>query len=423
MKAVVLAAGEGVRMRPLTTNKPKHMLPIGGKPILHYVLKRIKDVGIRDVVLIVGYKKEFIKDYFRDGSDLGLRITYVNQGKPMGTADATNVAKDYVKEDFLSVNGDLYFTKDALYSLLKAHEEKSVATLAVTKVEEPQHYGIVEVKSGRATRLVEKPGPKETSSRLANTGIYVFSKEIFETITALSESVRGEYEITDAISRHIEKGDVVTVGELKGADWFDIGRPWDLLEANRRAISESKFKVKGTVEEGARLIGQVEVGEGARIRSGAYIEGPTVIGDSCDIGPNCYIRSYTSLSRGVRIGNACEIKGSIVMDHTHIGHLSYVGDSVIGSECNIGAGTLFGNLRFDDQPVKVQVKDRAVDSGRRKLGSIMGDNAKTGINASLMPGVKVGAGSWVGPGVILYKDIPDKTVVTQKQFLETRKIA
>ena len=420
MKAVVLAAGEGARMRPLTFSKPKHMLPIGGKPVLHYTLKRISEVGIRDVLLIVGYKKEVIEDYFRDGSSIGLKITYINQKKALGTANAINLAKEYINEDFLVVNGDLFFTVRALRSVIGAYKEESVTTLAVTKVEQPQYYGIVEVKGDKAVKLIEKPGSKVTSSRLANAGIYVFSGEIFNTISRISESVRGEYEITDAISYNIEKGDLVKVCEIRGADWFDIGRPWDLLEANKRAISESRFNIKGTIEEGAHLLGQVDVGHGARVRSGAYIEGPVIIGEESDIGPNCYIRSYTSLGRSVRVGNACEIKNSIVIDGTHIGHLSYIGDSVIGSGCNIGAGTLTGNLRFDDQPVKVRVKNQTIDSGRRKLGAIVGDEARTGINASIMPGIKIGSGSAVGPNVILYDDLPDKTMATHKETLDFR---
>ena len=143
-----------------------------------------------------------------------------------------------------------------------------------------------------------------------------------------------------------------------------MGLLWDLFEANHWILNKSKPRRLGQIEDGTHLIGSVVVDEGARIRSGTYIEGPAFIGKSSDIGPNCYIRPYTSISKKVRIGNACEIKNSIVMNGTHIGHLSYVGDSVIGENCNLGAGTTIANYRFDGKSVKMKVKDKVLDSGR-----------------------------------------------------------
>ncbi|RLI33379.1 hypothetical protein DRO56_01865, partial [Candidatus Bathyarchaeota archaeon] len=151
------------------------------------------------------------------------------------------------------------------------------------------------------------------------------------------------------------------------------------------------------------------VEEGARVRAGAYIEGPVLIGRGSDIGPNCYIRPSTSIGEEVRIGNACEVKNSIIMDRTHVAHLSYVGDSVLGSGCNLGAGTITANIRFDKRNVRMNIKGRRIDSGRRKLGTFMGDDAQTGINVSLMPGVKVGPGSWIAPGLTVYEDVPPWT--------------
>ena len=184
--------------------------------------------------------------------------------------------------------------------------------------------------------------------------------------------------------------------QLGKDDWFDVGRPWDLLDANVWALKRMEQKVLGTVEQGAHLIGPITVAESARVRSGAYIEGPVFIDEEADVGPNCYIRSGTSLGKKTRVGNGCEIKNSLIMDGTHIGHLSYVGDSVIGEKCNFGAGTITANLRFDDGRIEMVIKGKVVDSGRRKLGVVMGDNVKTGIQSSFMPGVKVGANTWVG---------------------------
>jgi bifunctional UDP-N-acetylglucosamine pyrophosphorylase/glucosamine-1-phosphate N-acetyltransferase len=176
-----------------------------------------------------------------------------------------------------------------------------------------------------------------------------------------------------------------------------------------------EHKVLGNVEEGAHLIGPVTVAKTARVRSGAYIEGPCLIDEDADVGPNCFIRPCTSIGKNARVGNACEIKNSIIMDWTHVGHLSYVGDSILCEHCNIGAGTITANLRFDDRTVKMMVKDKLVDSGRRKLGAVLGDNVKTGINSVLMPGVKVGVNSWVGPNFMLEKDLPPNTMAFLRQ--------
>jgi len=203
---------------------------------------------------------------------------------------------------------------------------------------------------------------------------------------------------------------------------MDIGRPWDLLEANRWALTRSEHRVLGSVETGVHIIGHVTVAETARIRSGAYIEGPALIDEESDVGPNCYIRAGTSIGRKVRVGNACEIKNSIIMDGTHVGHLSYVGDSILGENCNLGAGTVTANYRLDEGTVKMNIKDAVVDSGRTKLGAVLGDGVKAGINSLFMPGVKVGTGSWIGPNVVVNRDVPSGTVLLLKQELEEKKL-
>jgi bifunctional UDP-N-acetylglucosamine pyrophosphorylase/glucosamine-1-phosphate N-acetyltransferase len=290
--------------------------------------------------------------------------------------------------------------------------------MAVVPVERPQDYGIVELDEQHVKRIVEKPTREEAPTNLANAGIYAFSTEIFAKIKQTPTSVRGEWEIPDAISLLISEEKSVTAVKIAEEDWVDIGRPWDLLNANRWALTRMKHKVCGLVENGAHLIGPVTVAETSRIRSGAYIEGPTFVDEESDIGPNCYVRKYTSIGRKARIGNACEVKNSIVMDNVHIGHLSYVGDSIIGENCNLGAGTITANYRLDSNTIPMMVKDKLVDSGRRKLGVVLGDNVKTGINALFMPGVKVGNDSWVGPNFMVQRDLPPKSVTLLKQDSE-----
>jgi len=421
MKAVILAAGEGVRLQPITSTRPKPMIKVGGKPILGHCLNALKDSGIDEVLIAIYYMGDAIRQFFGDGTKSGLKIDYVEQKAVLGTGNAVSIVEPYVSDDFLLVYGDLLFSTQAVKNVITLHkEEKPAATMAVVPVENPENYGIVELENERRVkRIIEKPNREEAPTSLANAGIYVFSTEIFEKVKKTSASTRGEWEITDAISL-LAKEKTILAAKISKEDWLDIGRPWDLLEANRWALARMQHKIRGLVESGAHLIGPVTVAETAQIHSGAYIEGPAFVDEESDIGPNCHIRPYTSIGKKVRVGNACEVKNSVVMDKTHIGHLAYVGDSVICEDCNLGAGTITANYRLDAGTIKMMVKDKAVDSGRTKLGVILGDNVKAGINSLFMPGVKVGNNSWIGPNVVVYRDVPANTILLLKQNLEER---
>ena len=424
MKAVILAAGEGVRLQPVTSTRPKHLIKVGGKPILEHCLNALQASGISEMLIVVHYMGDLIRQYFGDGQKLGVRIEYVEQKSAVGTGDAVGVVEPHVSGDFILVYGDLLFTEKAVKSVVELHQkEKPTATMAVVPVDKPENYGIVELeKDTYIKRIVEKPNRQEAPSNLANAGIYVLPTEIFRGIKQISASSRGEWEITDAISLMLKDETNFRIAKLSREDWLDIGRPWDLLEANRWALARTNHKIVGLIESGAHLIGPVTVAESARIRSGAYIEGPALIDEGSDIGPNCYIRPFTSIGKKARIGNACEIKNSILMDGTHVGHLSYVGDSIIGEKCNLGAGTITANYRLDGRTVKMMVKDKTVDTERTKLGVVLGDNVKSGINALFMPGVKVGVNSWVGPNVVVERDLASNTVVLLKQTVEKREL-
>ena len=205
-------------------------------------------------------------------------------------------------------------------------------------------------------------------------------------------------------------------------DWMDLGRPWDLLEANERALLNEPHRINGTIEPGATMKGPVWLEEEASVKSGCYIEGPVYIGKGSKIGPNTRLRPCTSIGDNVVVGAACEIKNSIIMNETKIPHLSYIGDSIIGENCNIAAGTITANIRLDGRVLSMTVKGRLQATGRRKLGVIMGDEVQTGINSSIMPGVRVGSGSFIGPGIVVYKDVPDGCAVFGKQVLVSKRM-
>ncbi|MBU4075699.1 MAG: NTP transferase domain-containing protein [Euryarchaeota archaeon] len=394
MKVVILAAGKGTRMGPLTENRPKAMLPIANRPLLEHIIVAIKAAGIKDFLVVTGYCKEKIIDHFGNGRSLGVNIEYIEQQRQNGTADAIAVARNSITERFLVTNGDVIAGIPDIKNILNARGE---VVIAAKKVASPEEYGILYVKGNSVEKIVEKP--KNPLSDLANAGIYVFEPSIFDAISGTGHSTRGEYEITDSIQRLIDSGKSSAYVSLE--TWQDIGFPWHMLEANEMMLKNGEdvqWEIRGDVETNATLKGYVSTGKGTIVRNGAYIEGPVIIGKNCDIGPNCYIRPYTSIGDNVRIGNAVEVKNSIIMNKTHIGHLSYVGDSIIGERCNFGAGTKVANLRHDGRTVLVELGGRKFDSGRKKLGVIMGDDVHTGINSMLNVGTTIAGGAYIEPG-------------------------
>ena len=415
LKAIILSAGEGSRMRPLTLTKPKTMLPVAGKPIIQYNIESLRDNGITDILLIVRYKEEIVRNYFGDGSDFGVNISYKTQKDFLGTANAISYGEDFIDDSIIVLNGDIILDDEIIHEIIKKYNYLTPDTLMLlTEVEDPSAFGVVEIENGNIKNIVEKPKREEAPSNLVNAGIYIFNKDIFDKIRETEISERGEYEITDSVSLQIEDNKKV-IGHKTSKDWIDVGRPWELIEVNEELIGKLKTEIKGTVEAGAVIHGEVFLDEGSVIKAGVYIEGNVYIGKNCDIGPNSYIRGNTYFGDNVHVGNAVEIKNSIIMENTNVSHLSYVGDSVIGSNCNIAAGTNIANLRFDNATIKTKIKNQKIDSGRRKLGAIIGDSVKTGINSSFSPGVKVGHNSTIGSGVLLYEDLPSDTRVLEKQ--------
>ncbi len=390
MKAVILAAGEGSRMRPLTYTRPKVMLPIANKPILEHLLMEIKQAGIGEFIIIVGYHDEQVREYFGDGKKLGVTIEYCRQSAQLGTADALRMVEGLVDGNFLMTNGDIIVGQKDIGRLIR----KNVNTMSLIEVEDTKGLGVVELSGRKIVRIHEKTA--KPPSQMANVGMYLFTPEIFKAISRTMKSPRGEYEITDSIQWMIDSG--VTVSPQEISNWLDLSYPWDLLAANESLLSGLKPQVLGEVEENAVLKGAVDIGRNTIVRSGSYITGPVVIGSNCDIGPNCFIRPSTSIDDNCHIGAGVEVKNCIVMRGSKIPHLNYVGDSIIGEECNLGAGTKVANLKLDKSNVMVS----GIDTGRRKLGVIMGDKVEVGINASINVGTMIGNNARIGPGALAH---------------------
>jgi UDP-N-acetylglucosamine diphosphorylase/glucosamine-1-phosphate N-acetyltransferase len=421
MKAILFCAGRGTRLEPLTSSRPKHLLPVAGAPLIEHSLRALKGAGVSEVLLVVHHFGNQIRQALGDGSRLGLEIKYTEQGGVFGTGHALLKGKTFIgSERSIVVYGDLAVGPNVIQSLVKSHNPEHFGTMLGVEGAETRDFGSLRVKDGMLRGINEKPQVGGLGA--INGGIYVIDKRIFEYVEGIGKSARGEVELTDSINKAVSDGQRVQVFRVGRAQWVDVGRPWNVLEANELLMDSAvgKGAVGVTVVRSAHLMGKVVVEEGAEILPGAYIEGPAWISSGCRVGPNCHIRPYSYLCRGVRVGNGCEVKASILMEGSHVGHLSYIGDSVVGAGSNLGAGTITANLRFDGQPVLVSVKGEKIQTGRRKLGAFFGDGVKTGINVSLFPGVKVGEQSWIGPHVALDRDVPPNTLVTLKSTLEIR---
>lgn len=407
MKALILAAGEGKRMRPLTANIPKPLLPVAGKPFLQHIIETLESLQVKDICLLIGWKDMRIKEYFGDGKNFNVSITYFHQEERLGTAHAVSVPKSNLDSDFLCLNGDIVVQRSYIKGLLDFYKIHKGDIISLARVERPERFGVVELKEERVVNIIEKP--KAPKSNLINAGIYVFTPEVFNAIEETPKSSRGEYEITDTMKILMKDRDVY--GYVLDKPWVEIGRPWDLLSANETLMKDIESRNDGEIEKYAKIQGAIQVGEGTVVKNGSYITGPVIIGKDCQIGPNCVIRPSTVIGNRCKIGNASEVKNSMIMDFSNAPHNNYVGDSIIGQRCNLGAGTKVANLRLDERNIRVVLRGKLIDTGRRKLGVIMGDDVKTGINSSVDPGTIIGENSFLGPNALVRGNVAPKSKI------------
>ena len=415
MKALILAAGKGERLRPITETRPKPLIPILCKPLIEWQINAIEEyLSVDEIVVVVSYLKDKVEE-FLSKLNVKTRINVIDQGRELGTGDAVlkGIRDMSVDEEVLIIYGDIFLENWQILTSLATTEGNVVVA---TEVDDPSNYGVLLVENGKLVGLVEKPD--KPISNLVNTGLYKLRVGDIVKHKDIELSPRGELEFTDILLR-IARESGVKVVSIPSNTWIDIGMPWNVIEANKMALKNLKHVVKGNVEEHVVIKGPVYIGDNTLIRAGSYIEGPVYIGRNADIGPNARIRPYTVICDGSRIGFSVEVKESIIMENVHASHLSYIGDSIICEGVNLGAGKITANLRFDDKPVKMTIKGKRVSSGRRKLGAVIGAYVKTGINVSLMPGVKIGSYSWIAPGAVVYHDVPAKTFyrVETKYFI------
>jgi glucose-1-phosphate thymidylyltransferase len=354
---------------------------------MEHVINALVENDIRDLYVVVGYQKERVMDYFEDGIDFSANITYLEQHELLGTAHALGKAEAYMDEPFLVVNGDNLIDARAVGELISAKGDNVI--LAALR-RHTGDYGVLVVEQERVKAIIEKPG--RPCSGILNTGAYKFSPEIFEDIHKTPISERGSYELTETISQMIADGKEMVPLISKGI-WADAIFAWDLLHANAMALGMKETRIAGVVEEGARIKGPVEVGEGSLIRSGSYLVGPVSIGEDCDIGPGVAILPSTSVGDSVRVGPHSEIRNSIIMNDVRIGSGAIVSDSVVGASCTLG-----DQLAVESGQCVVDVEE---DFLRADFGAIFSDNVTAGARVLAQAGTVVGSAARIGSGCFI----------------------
>lgn len=396
LQAVILAAGKGKRFQPLTNSRPKPLLKVLNKTILEYNLDQLNNL-VGEVVLVVGYQGEKVRNLIGERYK-NLKIKYVFQKEQLGTGNAAKKALSLIGDKFLLLNGDDLYDIEDIKKCLKKYP-----CILLARAKNPSNFGIVSCEGKFVKGITEKP--KEPADNLVNTGLYFLPKLIFNF--KIKKSSRGEYEFTDYLGEFIKKERLFFV---EAKNWKSLSYPWDLFEVNEFLLKKGKGIREGKVEKNSQIKGKIIIEKGTLIKSGSYFEGPIYIGKHSQVGPNCYIKGPVSIGSNCLIGQAVEIKNSIIGDSSKISHLSYVGDSIIGENCNLGAGTIIANLSFDQKTIKVITNGELVDTKRKKFGCILGDNVKTGINVSITPGIVIGSNCLIYPNSLVKRNIKDKEI-------------
>jgi bifunctional UDP-N-acetylglucosamine pyrophosphorylase/glucosamine-1-phosphate N-acetyltransferase len=402
--AILLAAGKGTRMAPLTPELAKPLLPVAGRSVLHWMLDGLADAGVRRTVVVTHHRADEVAAAAKAWRG-GMAVECVPQGEPRGTGHAVAAGAARTDGDALVVMGDCLAPPGILRTLAKSKG----FTLAAARVADPTRYGALKVE-GKAVKALAEKSPKPPSD-LVNAGLYRVPAEALESAARLKPSPRGELEFTDVVGSWAKKGKAHWIA----ADgWLDLGAPWDLLAAQERTLAaQMDFLLEGAcvggmggVEEGVHVRGRLHVGRGAVVKSGTYVEGDVWVGPDARIGPHAYLRGPLCIGATCHVGAATEVKNSLLLDGANAPHLNYVGDSILGPGVNLGAGAKVANLKVTSGTVKATGPNGKVDTLRSKFGVCLGPGVKVGINASLNPGTMVGANTLIGAGQVVSGWVP-----------------
>lgn len=416
MKALLLCGGIGKRMFPLTEDKL--LLKFLGKTLLQHQVEKLREAGLNEIVLVANpQNKDNIEEVIKGISEI--KVSWAIQNKPLGIADALQSAEGSLVGEVLVVNSNDVIDVSAYQSLLEERRKATALSYLVGyEVKEyfPGGYMVTD-EDNMLERIVEKPPRGEEPSNLVNIMLHLHTdiNKVLE-FTRIVETAKDDvYEC--ALDRMVNEGVKIRVVPY-GGFWAAIKYPWHIFGVVRHFLEGSISRISPTAQISPRATveGKVIIGDKVRVLENAVVRGPVFIGAGSIIGNNALVRDHSHIGDNCVVGYCTEVKGSYVGDRCWF-HSSYVGDSIIGDDCSFGAGTVLANFRFDEGNIRVKAGNETVDTGLDKFGSIMGVGCKTGINASIMPGVKIGPNSFVGSHVCLMKDLePNRMVVMEPRY-------
>ncbi|MBC7074052.1 NTP transferase domain-containing protein [Candidatus Parcubacteria bacterium] len=418
--AVILAAGESSRFWPLNS-KHKSLFSLMGKPILWWNLFGIEKAGIKKIFIVQSPKKDIEKE-LQKFKFKNLKIKFLIQEKPVGTGNALWQAKNYLKEPFFVLNGDVVCSFEILNEMLKKIKKEKKPTLAGQETKTPWLFGMMKLKGDKILGIVEKPKKGKEPSKIKVVGVYFLEPKYFQYYQRVRKH---PFDFEDALSLYMRENEVklaqISKPEEKTPAFLKY--PWHLFLAREYLFDnylKSKIEKGAKISKNVQIEGKVFVSKGTKIFEGVTIKGPCFIGENCIIGNNSLVREYTNLEENVLIGAFAEVARSI-FEKNSTTHSGYFGDTIVAPNTKIGAGTITSNVRLDRGEIFSEVKGEKVNTGLKSFGAVIGENTKIGTMVNIMPGKFIGKNCFVGPNSIVTKNIPDNTQFFNPIFHAKRK--
>jgi bifunctional UDP-N-acetylglucosamine pyrophosphorylase/glucosamine-1-phosphate N-acetyltransferase len=364
------------------------MLTFGGRPILDNTLRMLKECGINNVNMVVGHNADVITGYFQGGEEYDVNLHYIRQTRPGKIGEAVWLARDRFTEGgfFLLVYGDVLTSKNIIAPTLQSFAISKAPTASICLTTSSKLLGNVYLdETMRIVKVVEKPKKGELGNYVLS-GVFVLPVRFFDLLK------KSRMQMESALVRLIREEEGIRASIWED-DWIDIAYPWDILRANEMIMNtwHTASIADTVVMKDVQIKGPVHIEENVEIESGTVIEGPCFIGSGSFIGNSVLVRKYTSVGRKSVIGYGVELKNSVLFDGARIGRLSYVGDSVVGGNVDIGSGTMTINGNLDRSTVFAAVNGKRMDTGLTKLGAFIGDGSVIGASNTLQAGSVVHA--------------------------------
>ena len=401
MKAIILAAGEGTHLSPFSETRPISMIGVAGRTMLDNTFALLKSAGINDIFIVVGHRKDKLIERLQQQDHNGLNLHYVEQKRKLGIGHAVMQVKNKISpgEYFLLLYGDTLTAENIFSKVQQSFHSFKCPVASICLPPSNQMFGNVFLNARmEITKIVEKPKGNNLGNYVLS-GVFILPASFFKLLESSGNSM-------EKALKKVVAGEGLRASMWED-EWLDVVYPWEILTANKMIMDswqESSIAKTATLEANVTLQGIVHIKAGAIIKSGAVLEGPCCIGEGSYIGNNSLIRSYTSVGKSCSVGSGVELKNCVVMDNSQIGRLSFVGDSVLGENVDMGAGCMTVNRTVDWKPISVKNGKRSMGTGMKKLGAFLGDGVVVGAGNTLQPGTVV------APGKIL----PACYSVTQK---------